>query len=178
MSDPLHRLMLAVSFAARAHKFQTRKDRETPYVAHVFRVCLVIQQVFGITDPEVLAAALLHDTIEDTPVDYDEVEEQFGENVARWVAALTKDMRMPEPEREVAYAEAIARAGWQVHICKLADMYDNISDTLSLPAEKRLRTFQRSEEYLVHFKGFVAPEAHTAYKIVRVRLDQMKQQAQ
>ena len=59
-------LLEAVSFAARAHRHQLRKDGETPYVAHPFRVCLIVRHIFGIDDPAFLSAALLHDTIEDT----------------------------------------------------------------------------------------------------------------
>ena len=58
-------LLGAASFAARAHQHQLRKDRQTPYVAHPFRVCLIARNVFGVDDPNVLTTALLHDTIED-----------------------------------------------------------------------------------------------------------------
>src|ERR1044072_1672501 len=78
-----------------AHRPQLRKSRETPYVSHVFRVCLVVRHVFGFDDPKMLAAALLHDTIEDTATDCDDIIERFGPEVAAWVAALTKDMRLP-----------------------------------------------------------------------------------
>ena len=96
MTDQTELLLDAVSFAARAHRHQLRKDKETPYVSHVFRVCLVVRHVFGIDDPKVLTAALLHDTIEDTTTDYDDVIERFGKDVADWTAALTKDMRVIE----------------------------------------------------------------------------------
>src|SRR5262245_47291713 len=86
-------LLDAVAFAARAHKPQLRKDGQTPYVSHVFRVCLIVRHVFGVSDPRVLTAAVLHDTIEDTTTDYDDVAARFGEEVASWVAALSKDKR-------------------------------------------------------------------------------------
>ena len=60
------RLLRAAAFAARAHRHQWRKDGQTPYVSHVFRACLTVRHVFGVDDDDVLAAALLHDTIEDT----------------------------------------------------------------------------------------------------------------
>src|SRR5262245_22521267 len=90
--NPTTAMFEAASFAARAHRHQMRKDGETPYAAHPFRVCLVVRHVFGIDDPKVLTAAMLHDTIEDTPTDYDDVLDRFGPEVAGWVAALTKDM--------------------------------------------------------------------------------------
>src|SRR5688500_19144302 len=92
----------AASFAARFHQGQLRKDGTTPYIAHPFRVAMTVRDVFGVDDPIALAAALLHDVIEDTTADYDDLEREFGAEVARVVAALTKDMRLPEAARETA----------------------------------------------------------------------------
>src|SRR5262245_66222943 len=89
-----HAWQQAAAFAARAHDAQTRKDQKTPYFAHPARVALTIASVFGFDDQEILAAAFLHDTIEDTDVDYDDIESQFGRNTAQYVAAMTKDMRL------------------------------------------------------------------------------------
>ena len=63
----------------------------------------------GFDDPRMLAAALLHDTIEDTTPTATTSIERFGPEVARWVAALTKDMRLPHDEREAAYCRAARR---------------------------------------------------------------------
>jgi guanosine-3',5'-bis(diphosphate) 3'-pyrophosphohydrolase len=115
-------LLEAISFAARAHQGQLRKDGRTPYASHVFRVCLIVRQIFGVDDASVLTAAVLHDTIEDTTTDYDELKDEFGAEVAGWVADLSKDKRLPDEEREKAYEAQLAKAAWQVKICKLADM--------------------------------------------------------
>src|SRR5229473_1601342 len=94
--DSLHtQLLEAVAFAARAHHGQFRKDRATPYVSHTFRVCLIARDLFGVDDPRVLAAAVLHDTVEDTTTDHDDLSERFGPEVAAWVASLSKDKRLP-----------------------------------------------------------------------------------
>jgi guanosine-3',5'-bis(diphosphate) 3'-pyrophosphohydrolase len=121
----------AASFAARAHRGQTRRDKVTPYTAHPFRVAMTIRDLFGCDDDICLAGALLHDTIEDTPADYDDIEDAFGREVADVVAAMTKDMRLREPEREPAYDDQLARAGWRAHLVKLADTYDNLTDAIS-----------------------------------------------
>jgi guanosine-3',5'-bis(diphosphate) 3'-pyrophosphohydrolase len=142
------KLLQAVAFAARAHRGQLRKDGETPYVSHVFRVCLTLRHVFGVADVPVLTAAVLHDTIEDTTTDYDEIEEHFGAEVAGWVAALSKDKTLPEPERERRYREKLARSPWQVKVCKLADIHDNLRDAPTRRAKGTGKTFQRSREYL------------------------------
>jgi guanosine-3',5'-bis(diphosphate) 3'-pyrophosphohydrolase len=118
----------AASFAARVHQHQTRRDGKTPYVAHVFRVALTVRDVFGCDDQVCLAAALLHDTIEDTGTDFDEIAEAFGDEVARCVAALTKNMALPEQEREAEYDTRLARADWRARLVKLADQYDNLCD--------------------------------------------------
>ena len=118
----------AASFAARAHEGAVRKDGKTPYVAHPFRVAMTVRQVFECADRICIAAALLHDTIEDTGTDYDDIEERFGTEVADVVSALTKDMRVREDEREQRYDEQLAKAGWRAAVVKLADVFDNLSD--------------------------------------------------
>lgn len=118
----------AASFAAVAHRHQVRKDGVTPYVAHVFRVAMIVRDVFGCTDPVCLAAALLHDVIEDTGADYDEICERFGREVADCVAALTKNMALPEAQREAEYDARLAAADWRARLVKLADQYDNLCD--------------------------------------------------
>jgi len=62
----------AAAFAAAAHKHQRRNDQR-PYVSHCFRVAMTASIVFGFDDPEIIAGALLHDTIEDCDVGYDEI---------------------------------------------------------------------------------------------------------
>lgn len=119
----------AVSFAARAHEHQVRKDGKTPYVAHPLRVALTVRHMFGVDDGIALAAACLHDVIEDTKTDYDDLKEQFGEEVADVVATLTKDARLPEPAREEAYDKAIREGSWRAKLVKLADVFDNVTDT-------------------------------------------------
>ncbi len=123
----------AAAFAANAHQHQTRNDGR-PYVSHCFRVAMTVNLIFGFDDAEVLAAALLHDTIEDCDVDYDEILELFGRNVANYVAVMTKDMRLEEPIREISYDKQLAEGPWQGRLIKLADVYDNYTDS---PKEKR-----------------------------------------
>lgn len=166
---PTDTLLAAASFAARAHRHQLRKDKETPYSAHPFRVCLVVRQVFGIDDPAVLTAALLHDTIEDTTTDFDDLEELFGAEIAGWAAALSKDGRLPDHAREAAYKVTLAAAPWQVQVCKLADIYDNLSDSLHLSDKHRAKTLARSGEYLSAMRVNLKPEAEKAFALTSGR---------
>ncbi|GJM18930.1 MAG: hypothetical protein DHS20C14_11430 [Phycisphaeraceae bacterium] len=120
--------MRAAAFAAREHKGHLRKDGRTPYIAHVFRVAMIVSHQFGHDDESTLAAAILHDVIEDTPNDYDDISRRFGHDVADMVAALTKNMLLPEPEREKDYDQRLAKADWRARLIKLADVLDNATD--------------------------------------------------
>jgi (p)ppGpp synthase/HD superfamily hydrolase len=162
-----HQLVLdAISFAARAHRHQLRKDDKTPYVAHVMRVLFICRDVFGVTDPRILAAAALHDTIEDTTTDFDDLLDSFGPDVAQWVAALTKDGRLVETERERVYCAALIAGGTPVLFCKLADMYDNLTDSDHLKPEAKSKTLKRIRSYLDGLQPAVTGETEQAYRLV------------
>src|SRR5947209_16788114 len=164
----------AIAFAARAHQGQLRKDRQTPYVSHVFRVCLILRQVFGVEDLRCLQAAALHDTIEDTTTDYDDLAEHFGAEVADWVTVLTKDKRLAEPEREKAYEDGLARAPWQVKVCKLADVFDNLMDAKHLPADRQPKPWKNAHRYLASLKRDLPPEARRPWEIVNQLLAELE----
>jgi len=127
----------ACSFAARAHRNQLRRDGRTPYYTHVVRVAFTVALVFKCTDETAIATALLHDTIEDTTTDYDDISERFGDDVAVCVAALTKNMALPEQERERVYDEKLTDSPWQAKLVKLADSFDNLHDVVTFPADRR-----------------------------------------
>lgn len=128
MPGETHLWQAASAFAARAHAGQLRKDGRTPYVSHCFRVAMTVRDVYQCADEVAIAAALLHDTIEDTDTDYDDVHDSFGREIADCVAALTKNMILPESEREVEYDRRLADADWRARLIKLADVYDNLSE--------------------------------------------------
>lgn len=133
----------AASFAAREHERQYRKDGVTPFAAHPFRVAMTVRHLFACDDPIVVAIALLHDTIEDCPVDYDDLEKRFGRAVADGVAALTKNTYLREDIREAEYDQRLAAADWRPRLVKLADAYDNYCDTAGMsPAMKRRATLR------------------------------------
>lgn len=153
-------LLKAISYSLRKHQGQLRKDGRTPYAAHPLRVMTILAFDFGVKDPELLATAVLHDTIEDTTADRDDLE-QFGRRVARWVAALSKDKRLPEERREFRYFKRLAKAPVDVKLCKLADTLDNLVDSRSLPADQRRKTVAKAKEILKLFSpGFPKEWAH------------------
>lgn len=171
-SESTARLLRAIAFAARAHRPQLRKDGETPYVSHVFRVCLTVRHVFGVDDEATLAAAVLHDTIEDTITDFDDIEKGFGAEVAEWVRALSKEKRDRESEREKKYIDGLAQAPWQVKMCKLADVHDNLLDSEHFPPPQRAKTFRNSRKYL-NVLDDPDEKTHRAYEIVQGLLNDL-----
>jgi guanosine-3',5'-bis(diphosphate) 3'-pyrophosphohydrolase len=167
-------LLEAISFAARAHRHQFRKDGQTPYVGHVFRVCLILRHVFGIDDRQALMAAALHDTIEDTNTDFDDLEEKFGQEVAAWVATLSKDKRQQDRPREQAYMAGLVRAPWQVKVCKLADIFDNLTDLVHTRPEQQKKSLQRSRSYLQALEPDLPEQAQRPFAIVKQLLAEME----
>jgi len=164
----------AISYAARAHQGQVRKDGQTPYAAHPMRVAMVLAGVFGVQDRELLMTAMLHDTIEDTTSDFDDLAERFGERVAHNVALLTKDMRLPEEERERVYLETLARAPAEVQLCKLADAYDNLTDSATLSVARRERTIRKSSQWVELFRDNLASLWPHALEAVSQRVEAVR----
>jgi (p)ppGpp synthase/HD superfamily hydrolase len=104
--------------------------------------------VFGITDEEALAAAVLHDTIEDTLADRDDLIEHFGPRVAEFVALLSKDKRLPNEEREQCYLESLRDCPLEVKLLKVADLYDNLIDSSELPEQLRIQKIAKARDVL------------------------------
>src|SRR5262249_15032746 len=80
--------------------------------------------------------------------DYDDLEEHFGADVAGWAATLSKDKRLPESDREAAYVAQLAKAPWQVKVCKLADVFDNLMDSVHMQPHQRAKSFRNAHRYL------------------------------
>jgi len=144
LATPVQMMLRAASFAARKHMGQKRADGVTPYFSHVARVAFILTHVFGVRDEQLLAAAFLHDTLEDTATDYDEIEAEFGEEVADAVVLLTKNNMLPKRKREREYEQRLRHAPERVQIAKMADLYDNLSDRVtSIKILKTTATAQR-----------------------------------
>lgn len=121
----------AVIFAVARHAGQFRKgDGSVPYAVHPIRVCerLRSQITPPVSDPVMLVAALLHDTVEDTATSFEEIEREFGPEVAALVATLTNDESLPKPERKAQMIERFRTASLAARVVKLADRLDNLGD--------------------------------------------------
>ena len=86
----------ALAFATEKHKNYTRQDKEkSPYIVHPIAVRHILSDVGGVEDAEVLAAALLHDTLEDTSTTREELIDNFGQRVCSLVEEVSDDKTLP-----------------------------------------------------------------------------------
>lgn len=116
----------ALRFATKAHEGQTRKYSEDPYIVHPMEVAEIVRSVQH--TQEMIAAALLHDTVEDTNVTLQDIKEKFGSKVAMLVAWLS-DISTPFHGNRAARKELdrqhLALAPPEAKTIKLADLIDN-----------------------------------------------------
>lgn len=128
MSNTAAILLATTNFAAIKHKDQRRKDPEgTPYINHPVGVADILAQV-GVSDVEVLQAALLHDTVEDTDTTLDEIESKFGKSVRDIVDQVTDDKEKEKYERKRLQIVHAPHASLQAKLVKLADKLYNLRD--------------------------------------------------
>src|SRR5438034_8609643 len=107
MKGELALLLKALAFAAHKHRDQRRKDADaSPYINHPIALADVLVNEGGVTDFEVLCAALLHDTVEDTATSHEELVDAFGSRIARIVAEVTdrKSTRLNSSHTVISYA--------------------------------------------------------------------------
>lgn len=129
MENNLQLVIKAANFSAVKHRKQRRKDpEETPYINHPIGVASILTEEGGITDPVVIQAALLHDTVEDTDTTLDEIEENFGRPVRNIVAEVTDDKSLPSARRKELQIEHAPRSSHQAKLVKLADKLYNLRD--------------------------------------------------
>ncbi|KAK2854277.1 hypothetical protein Q5P01_006938 [Channa striata] len=122
-------LLETVNFAADKHRNQRRKDPDgTPYINHPIGVARILANEGGITDINVLQAALLHDTVEDTDTSPAELEAKFGPTVARIVQEVTDDKSLSKQERKRQQVEHAPHCSREAKLVKLADKLYNLRD--------------------------------------------------
>jgi guanosine-3',5'-bis(diphosphate) 3'-pyrophosphohydrolase len=147
-------ILKALEFASLKHRDQRRKDKvASPYINHPIGLANVLCQEGGLTDDVVLAAAILHDTLEDTETTLAELRESFGEKIASIVEEVTDDKNLPKAERkrlQIEHASAISR---EAKLVKLADKICNVQDVAEHPPAKWDIT--RRREYFEWAKAVV-----------------------
>ena len=121
----------AIRVAARFHREQTRKASDLPYLTHPASVALLLTKA-GINDDEILAAALLHDVVEDTDCSIESLAAEFPPKVIEFVAALTERKRDDSgqkrswQDRKTDHLKHIAAASWEARAITLADKLHNL----------------------------------------------------
>jgi len=158
-------LARAYRFSERAHAGQTRRNGD-PYVTHCVEVAKILADLQ--LDSVTVASALVHDVVEDTAVTVEEVEREFGREIAQIVDGLTKIGHLPMTSTQERQVEnyrklllSIAKDA-RVILIKLADRLHNMRTLEYMPPEKRQRISQETRDLyapLAHRFGLAAMKA-------------------
>ena len=146
MND-LNKLLEAASFAAKEHRNQRRKGANgEPYINHPLEVANLLANVGKVEDTDVLIAALLHDTIEDTETTKEKIAELFGEKVCGLVLEVTDDRSLPKAVRKQLQIEHAPHLSPGAKLIKLGDKISNITDVMNNPPHDW--SLERKREYV------------------------------
>lgn len=124
----------AIQYAARAHKGAVRKGSSVPYIAHPMETMMLVASMTS--DNEVIAAAALHDVVEDTPITIAQIEQEFGATIAMYVAHESENKREDRPKSETwkirkqEQLEKTRHASRFVKCIMLADKLSNMRASL------------------------------------------------
>ena len=127
-------IVKAAQFAAEKHKNQRRKDADaSPYINHPLALASVLAVEGGIENPDVICAALLHDTIEDTKTTTEELTAIFGDKVTGIVLEVTDDKNLDKHVRKEEQVRHAPHISPEAKLVKLADKICNLRDILASP---------------------------------------------
>lgn len=168
MDDATGLILKALRFSAEKHTDQRRKDaKSSPYINHPIQVAETLWRIGGVRDVNLLAAAILHDTIEDTNTTPKELEKEFGEEVLSLVLEVTDDKSLPKQTRKQLQIEHASHKSEKAKMLKIADKLNNIQDIVKSPPSNW--TLERKQEYLLWSEKVVAglrgvsPELESQY---------------
>lgn len=133
MDEYGHELVVkAICFAAEKHKGMTRKKKTIPFIVHPMEAAAIVSSMTD--DPEVIAATVLHDVLEDTPTTPEELTEEFGQRICDLVATESEDKRPDRPPEETwkirkqETIDKLAHAGRDTKILTLGDKLANLRE--------------------------------------------------
>jgi (p)ppGpp synthase/HD superfamily hydrolase len=155
MSDLFFKALL---LAADKHSDHRRKGSNgTPYINHLIKVAEILHTIGLEKNDTLLAAALLHDVIEDTPVTKEELSVLIGADVANLVAEVTDDMTLTYEERKREQIKKALFISEDAKKIKIADKISNINDMLNLPVNwsdrRKIQYLEWSEQVIANCKG-------------------------
>ena len=134
MSDELLLVLRAAEFAAHKHKDQKRKGTNaSPYINHPIALARILVEEGGVDDANVIAAALLHDTLEDTETTEQELGGQFGDRVAGIVVEVTDTTWLQKRSRKQLQISKASKSSREAKLVKIADKIANLRDIISDP---------------------------------------------
>ena len=123
------RLLFAATYASDQHREQRRKNSAAdPYINHPLAVANVLANDGGVVDIELLIAALLHDTVEDTETSVEELVDLFGAEISRLVGEVTDDKSLPSAQRKQLQIDHAPKKSDRAKELKIADKICNIRD--------------------------------------------------
>jgi (p)ppGpp synthase/HD superfamily hydrolase len=147
-------ILKAAHFAALRHSGQRRKGATgEPYVNHLLEVAELVASALDESDPHLVMAALLHDTVEDVGVTKQELIETFGEDVANLVMEVTDDKSLPKKERKRLQIVNAPHKSVRAQVIKLADKISNLRAILASPPTDW--SVERQREYFEWAKQVV-----------------------
>jgi len=126
-------VLKATQFAALKHCDQRRKDGKTPYIIHPISVAMILAEIGSIEDLEILSAALLHDTLEDTDTSVHELDKNFGSRVRIIVEELTDNDMLTFSQRKQMQIDNAPYLSKDATLVRIADKISNVSDVIENP---------------------------------------------
>ena len=126
-------VLKATQFAALKHCDQRRKDGKTPYIIHPISVAMILSEIGSIEDLEILSAALLHDTLEDTDTSSHELDKIFGSRVRIIVEELTDNDMLTFSQRKQMQIDNAPYLSKDATLVRIADKISNVSDVIENP---------------------------------------------
>lgn len=157
-TDAMPRVLAALVFAAERHNGQRRRDRAgSPHLKHVTQVVELLTRA-GVTEPDTLVAACIHDVLRDTPADEAEVREHFGECVTDIVDELTEDPDMSRLDRREQLPRLVTEYHGPARLIKLAEKISKLHDLahespIGWSRQRRRSYYDWVEEVTAPLKG-------------------------
>ena len=145
------RLHEAVNFAA-AHHGDQRRPGGALYIEHPLEALEVLVRGAGVTDPDILCAAVLHDVVEDTSGTLEDISAAFGPRVAELVGWVTIPEPGPGQDRasvKEEYLRGLRRAPYDAILVKLADRASNAQTLRNLPQARQRAYYAQTVEHIV-----------------------------
>jgi guanosine-3',5'-bis(diphosphate) 3'-pyrophosphohydrolase len=173
--DELALVLKALHFAADKHRAQRRKDAAaSPYINHPIAVAETLVSIGGVRDAVTVAAAVLHDTIEDTETTGAELEALFGPEIRRLVEEVTDDKNLPPEVRKRLQIEHARHASPRARLVKIADKICNLRDIVEAPPAGW--PVERKRRYLAWARA-VVDEVRGANAALEAHFDDLCQRA-